>query len=181
MIYGERIRLRAIERTDLAQFVDWLNDPEVRQGLMINLPLSLAEEQTWYENMLKRPQVEHPLVIEIMTDDGWERIGNCGLMDFDWQVRQAEFGIFIGAKQFWNQGYGTEAFKTMIHHGFDTLNLNRISLRVYENNPRAIRSYLSVGFVEEGIMREAVFQDGEYVDVAFMSILYSEWQERRSR
>ena len=121
MIYGERIRLRAIERADLAKFVEWLNDPEVRRGLMISLPLSMAEEESWYENMLKRPQEEHPLVIEIVTNDGWEPIGNCGLMGFDWQVRQAEFGIFIGAKHYWNQGYGTEALGTMIQHGFDTL------------------------------------------------------------
>ena len=127
MIYGERIRLRAVERADLAQFTEWLNDPEVRQGLMINLPFSLAEEETWYENMLKRPQEEHPLGIETMTDDGWELIGNCGLFGIDWQVRQAEFGIFIGAKHNWNQGYGTEAFKLMIDHAFNTLNLNRIS------------------------------------------------------
>ena len=179
MIYGERIRLRSIERTDLAQFVEWLNDPEVRNGLMINLPLSLTEEETWYENMLKRPQVEHPLVIEIMTDDGWEPIGNCGLMGFDWQVRQAEFGIFIGAKHYWNQGYGTEAFKTMIRHGFNTLNLNRICLRVYENNPRAIRSYEKAGLAIEGRMRQAHYDEGQFFDVILMSILRSEWEENK--
>ena len=61
MIYGERIRLRAIERTDLALFTEWLNDPEVRRGLMVHLPFSMAEEESWYENMLKSPQEEHPL------------------------------------------------------------------------------------------------------------------------
>jgi len=177
MIYGERIRLRAIERTDLAQFVEWLNDPEVRRGLVISLPLSLAEEEIWYENMLKRPQEEHPLGIEIMTDDGWELIGNCGLMGFDWRVRQAEFGIFIGAKQYWNQGYGTEALKTMIRHGFHTLNLNRICLRVYENNPRAIRSYEKAGLTIEGRKRQAHYYEGQFFDMLLMSILRSEWEK----
>jgi RimJ/RimL family protein N-acetyltransferase len=179
MIYGERIRLRAIERTDLARFVEWLNDPEVRQGLMISLPLSLAEEETWYENMLKRPQEEHPLVIEILTDDGWEPIGNCGLMGFDWRVRQAEFGIFIGAKHYWDQGYGTEAFRTIMQHGFDTLNLNRICLRVYENNPRAIRSYEKAGMTIEGRKRQAHYDEGQFFDVILMSILRSEWEKNQ--
>ena len=70
MIYGERNRMRAIERGDLAQFTEWLNDPEVRRGLMVNLPFSLVEEEAWFENMLKSPQTEHPLGIEIITDDG---------------------------------------------------------------------------------------------------------------
>ncbi len=45
MIYGERIRLRALEEEDLPLFVRWLNDPEVRQGLVIYLPLSIVEEK----------------------------------------------------------------------------------------------------------------------------------------
>jgi RimJ/RimL family protein N-acetyltransferase len=179
MIYGERIRLRAIERGDLAQFTEWLNDPEVRRGLMVNLPFSLAEEEAWFENMLKSPQAEHPLGIEIITDDGWELIGNCGLFGIDWRVRQAEFGIFIGAKQYWNQGYGTEAFKLMIEHGFNNLNLNRISLCAYENNPRAIRSYEKAGLTIEGRKRQAHYDEGQFFDMILMSILRSEWEENK--
>ena len=179
MIYGERIRLRAVERTDLAKFTEWLNDPEVRRGLMVSLPFSMAEEETWFENMLKRPQEEHPLGIEIMTDDGWELIGNCALFGIDWKVRQAEFGIFIGAKHYWNQGYGTEALRLMIEHGFNTLNLNRISLRVYENNPRAIRSYEKAGLTLEGRLRQAHYDEGQFYDVILMSILRSEWEDNK--
>ena len=176
MIYGERIRLRAVERADLPKFVEWLNDPEVRHGLMVHLPFSLAEEEGWYEHMLKAPQVEHPLGIEIMLENGWELIGNCGLFKIDWRIRQAEFGIFIGAKRFWNQGYGTEALKLVIQHGFDTLNLNRVYLQVYENNPRAQRAYEKAGLTVEGRMREAHYDEGQYFDVMLMSILRSEWE-----
>jgi RimJ/RimL family protein N-acetyltransferase len=177
MIYGSRIRLRAIDRADLPKFVDWLNDPEVRRGLMSYLPFSLPEEERWYEEMLKKPQEEHPLGIEIQTEEGWTLIGNCGLISIDWRVRQAEFGIFIGAKRYWNQGYGTEAFELMIQHGFHTLNLNRICLRVYENNPRAIRSYEKAGLTVEGRKRQAHYDEGQYYDVILMSILRSEWTE----
>jgi RimJ/RimL family protein N-acetyltransferase len=177
MIYGERIRLRAITRTDLPLFVEWLNDPEVRQGLMHYLPFSIEDEEAWFEGMQKRPQAEHPLVIEICTEDGWEPIGNCGLFGIDWRIRQAEFGIVVGAKQHWNKGYGTEAFNLMIQHGFATLNLNRIALRVYENNPRAQRAYEKAGLTIEGRLRQGHYDNGEYFDVILMSILRSEWQK----
>jgi len=45
MIYGTHIRLRKAEREDLPTFVAWLNDPEVREGLAMYLPMSLAEEE----------------------------------------------------------------------------------------------------------------------------------------
>lgn len=178
MIYGERIRLRAITRTDLPIFVEWLNDPEVTQGLMHFIPFSMEDEEDWFEGMRKRPLEEHPLVIDICSEEGWESIGNCGLFSIDWRIRQAEFGIVIGAKQHWNKGYGSEALTLIIEHAFNILNLNRVFLRVYENNPRAIRSYEKAGLTIEGRKRQAHFDKGQYIDVILMSILRSEWQEK---
>ena len=178
MIYGERIRLRAIEREDLPRFVAWLNDPDVLQGLLIYLPLSLQDEEKWYENMLKRPMDEHPMVIEIKQAEGWFPIGNCGFINIDWRCRSGEVGIFIGEKLLWNQGYGTDAMNLLLQHGFNTLNLNRIALDVYDTNLRAVRSYEKAGFVHEGRRRQASFKDGKYVDILQMSVLRQEWEGR---
>ena len=177
MIYSKRLRLRAAERADLPLFVRWLNDPEVRQNLALYLPMSQASEEQWFESMLKSPPAEHVLVIEVRQPDGesWQPIGNCSLMDIDWHNRKAEFGIFIGEKSMWNQGYGTETARLILKHGFDTLNLNRISLQVFATNPRAIRAYEKAGFVLEGRLRQAEFIDGQYVDMLLMSVLRSEW------
>ena len=101
MIIGDQIRLRAIEKEDLPSFVKWLNDPEVRRGLELIMPLSLAEEEEWFTNMLKRSPFEHPLAIEIQPDlkkEDWIFVGNCGFIGIDWQNRLAEMGILIGEK-----------------------------------------------------------------------------------
>jgi RimJ/RimL family protein N-acetyltransferase len=179
MIYGERVRLRAPERGDLQQFVDWLNDPEVRDGLLLHLPMSLAEEEQWFEGMIKRPAAEHPMVIEIQQDEEWRMIGNCGVHEIDWRCRSGMVGIFIGEKHLWNQGYGTEVMTLLLKHGFETLNLNRIWLDVYADNPRAIRSYEKVGFVLEGKKRQAMYKQGQYVDLHLMSVLREEWIARQ--
>ena len=114
MIIGKQIRFRAIEKDDLQYFVKWLNDPEVRQGLFMIMPLSLAEEENWFEELLKKPQYEKPLALEIQPDpqvDEWIFVGNCGLFGIDWQNRYAEIGIHIGEKGYWNQGFGTKAIR----------------------------------------------------------------------
>jgi diamine N-acetyltransferase len=127
--------------------------------------------------MLKRPPHEHPFVIEVREGDKWRPIGNCGFHNLDWRCRSAEVGIMIGEKNYWNRGYGTDAMRLLLKHGFGTLNLNRIYLYVYQNNPRAIRTYEKAGFVHEGVRRQAAYKDGQYIDILMMSVLRSEWQE----
>ena len=177
MIYGERVRLRHVEREDLPRFVEWLNDPEVSLGLSIHIPLSMDEEESWYEQVLKSPNEERPLCIEARHEEGWKLIGNSGFFTVDWRNRNAEFGIFIGERADWNHGYGTEVVKLILEHGFSTLNLHRIFLRVFADNQRAIRVYEKIGFVHEGRQRQAEFHGGQYHDILFMSMLRSEWEE----
>jgi RimJ/RimL family protein N-acetyltransferase len=177
MIYGQRVRLRPPERGDIPHFAAWLNDPEVRSGLALYLPLSLVEEELWFENMIKSPAPEHPLVIEIKDNGDWTTVGNCGFHQIDWRNRSAEVGIFIGEKAYWNMGYGTEVMCLLLAHGFNTLNLHRIGLRVFENNRGAIRSYEKAGFQNEGRLRQAEFQEGKYWDVRLMSVLRSDWEK----
>jgi RimJ/RimL family protein N-acetyltransferase len=175
VIYGKRIRLRAVERGDLPKFHEWLNDPEVTEGLSQYLPLSFADEDNWYEKMMQGEAEQRPLAIEVQDGQEWKLIGNTSLFNLEWTNRCAEFGIFIGDKTRWRQGYGTETLELILRHGFDTLNLNRIYLRVFASNPRARSAYEKAGFVLEGTLRESLFRHGQYVDTHVMSILRSEW------
>jgi RimJ/RimL family protein N-acetyltransferase len=69
----------------------------------------------------------------------------------------------------------------LVQHGFETLNMNRIYLRVYSTNLRAIRAYEKAGFVVEGTLREVVYKHGKYSDVHMMSVLRSEWESKREK
>jgi RimJ/RimL family protein N-acetyltransferase len=182
MIYGDGIRLRALEKEDLPHFVRWLNDPEVRDHLNLYHPLSMEDEERWFEEQMKLDPVQRPLSIEIQpSGEEWVLVGNCGLVTLDWRTRTAELGIQIGEKTYWNQGYGTRAIQLLLKYGFQTLNLHRLWLRVYASNPRAIRVYQKAGFIHEGTLREGHFQDGRYVDVEIMSVLREEWYARQEK
>lgn len=181
MIQGERIRLRRNERADISKFVEWLNDPEVRRYLSFRMPISMANEEQWFENMLKLPAQQQPFAIEIRKStsktetEPWQMIGNCSFMDMDNTDRSAEVGLFIGDKSCWNKGYGTEVMRLLLQIGFETLNLNRIFLRVDEDNKGGIRAYEKAGFVHEGRLRKAAYRDGQYHDVLIMSVIRVEW------
>ena len=177
-LYGERIRLRAAEQEDITAFLRWVNDTDVTENLFLVSPMSRFEEEQWYDAMMKKPTSEHVLVIEVSAqspNEDYRPIGTCQFHNLDWRNRSAEIGIMIGEKTFWNQGYGTETMRLLLVHGFDTLNLHRIWLQVYEKNKRGIRAYEKAGFQHEGKYRQAHYQDGEYFDVHLMSVLKEEW------
>ena len=172
MLRGRKVRLRAPERKDLPLFVRWLNDTEVTRYLTLYWPLSMAEEEQWFENLLKR---ENDRVFVIETEEG-KPIGNMGLHNIDWKNRKAVLGIFIGEKDYWGKGYGTDAIKTLLRFAFEELNLNRVELRVFEFNTRAIRCYEKCGFVTEGRLRQSLFRNGRYHDELVMAVLREEWK-----
>jgi RimJ/RimL family protein N-acetyltransferase len=174
MLIGERVRLRSIEREDLPTFVRWFNDPEVRQYLMMYEPMSMAKEERWFEEMLERKN-DFVFAIEAQIGEQWVPIGNVGLHRIDWKNRTAVFGIALGEKAYWGQGFGTDATRTMLRFAFEELNLHRVELEVFDFNSRAMRSYEKAGFRHEGTRRQALFRHGRYHDVHLMSILQSEY------
>lgn len=185
MIIGERVRFRGVERLDIPRFVEWLNDPEVLEGILVHYPISQADEEGWFDRMLTRPTDERVMGIEAKEpapdggEDTWTMIGTCAFDHIDWRLHAAEFGILIGDKKYWNRGYGTEAVQLLVKHGFDTLNMNRIFLHVFTSNPRAIRAYEKAGFTLEVRERQAEYKHGKYIDVLLMSILRDEYLHRK--
>lgn len=177
MIYSNRLRLRAAEKEDIPRFVTRLNDPEVVRNLLIAYPMSQVAEEKWFQRMAEGQTAEQVLVIEAKTEEGWKAIGNTSFMDVNWVHRHAEIGIVIGEKEYWNKGYGRDTMKLMLRHGFKTMNLHRIFLRVYDENYSGIKAYERAGFVREGVLRQDVYLDGEYHDVLVMAVLRTEWND----
>lgn len=180
MLIGDRVRLRAIEKSDLPDFVRWINELEVNRNIAMPAPRSMGQEENWYADMLKKPVYEQPLGIEVRDNDKWALIGNISFMNINQIDRNAEVGIFIGEAQYRSKGYGTDAMLLMLKHGFETLNFERIYLHVHEDNARGIRSYEKSGFKKEGRLRNHHYLEGKYIDVIIMGILKDEWFKQQN-
>jgi len=176
VISGKRVRLRAIERGDIPTFLKWLDDPQVQRYLgRTPFPLSLAEEERWFERQLND---EKSRIFAIETEKG-VHIGNIGLHEIDYKDGKATLGIMIGEKGYWGQGYGSDAIKALLRFAFEELNLHRLYLSVFDFNKRAIRCYEKCGFRQEGIVRESVFRHGRYQNEILMGILRHEFEGDR--
>ena len=162
---GESIRLRAVEESDLEEINQRFWDPDVNRFLALPWPEPLSGTRQWWEG--RRASGEPTFAIETVAG---ELVGVCSLEDINSRARSAWLGIWI-AKEHWNRGYGTEAVRLLCAFAFREMNLQRISLLVYETNPRGRRAYEKVGFKEEGRLRRAHFVGGEHIDTLIMGLL----------
>lgn len=176
MYTGELVRLREYKREDIKLAQEYVNDPEVKRLLHPGIPYlyTFEDEQKWFDS-LSATNDEYSFAIETLEDNKY--IGGCGINKINWKNSVAEVGIFIGDKDKWGKGYGTDAMRILIKFIFEQMNINKIKLNVFSFNQRAIKSYEKCGFKIEGVLRQEVFRDGQYYDDIIMGILREEYLE----
>jgi len=171
LIKGDLVELRAIEREDVPRYVPWFNDEEAMAYFGRYEPMSLAEEERWYESQGNNQEARNYAIYY-----QGEHVGGAGYAHLNFRDRNAEVGLFIGRKDLWDKGLGRDVLRALMQHGFEQLNLHRIYLRVFAENARAVRCYEKAGFRHEGRMREAHFRHGRYLDMLTMSVLEDEYR-----
>ncbi len=180
MIEGTLVNLRQRELTDHLRTHAWLNDREVTRFHPTRYAYSLAYEEAHYRLATSSGQTRERASFAIETKEGLH-IGNCGLTLQYAESGSAELGIMVGDTSYWNRGYGTDAVRLLVRFGFETMNLHRIALAVYDFNARGIASYRKAGFVDEGRRRQAFYHRGCYGDTVIMSILRDEYDPGAGR
>lgn len=177
MIRGERVDLVAVSLRYLEHYYKWINDPDVADMLGIaHFPISIDSEREWVEKQLQPELAQRHFTI--LTKQG-RPIGNIGFNSIDYTNRSAVIGVMIGEKRLWDKGYGTDAVRTLLRFAFETMGLNKVSLKVASANARALACYKKCGFVVEGIDRKQRFYRGKYIDEIWMGILAEEWRVRQ--
>ena len=168
----EQISLRPLRNEDCDLLYQWITDREL---FILNTsyhPISEADHYAWMGAMMRKSTNQVLFVIE--ENKSGKAIGTCQLRNINWRYQNAELQIRIGDRQFHGYGYGTGAVRLLTHFGFADLNLHRIYLHVFSTNERAIKAYSKCGFLKEGLLRQASFIDGHWVDVVVMGLLRGE-------
>jgi len=173
MLEGKLVRLRPLDMGDLDRCLTWINDREVTRYLAARYPISRADEERWLREMPSNSAVDG-VRLAIETKDG-AHIGNLDLHMVRPEDRKAGLGVMIGDKSYWANGYGTDAVVTLLRFAFDEMNLNRVSLHVFDFNERAQACYRKCGFREEARLREHYYGEGRYWDSIVMGVLRDEF------
>jgi len=181
LFQGQFVKLVAADaEADAPLMARWSHDTEFRRQL------DSQPARMWITGELKG-ELEQELAAEthnvtffIRTLAEDRPIGFVGLDGISWTHGEAFVGIGLGDPDYRGKGYGTDAMRVILRYAFVELNLHRVSLTVYEYNPRAIRSYEKNGFVAEGRQRGYLHRDGRRWDMLYMGILKEEWEKSQN-
>lgn len=179
---GKLVRLAAADPQATAEaFNRWQRDSEYFRLLAseASYPYSVRAIKHWIEKgQEKDPPPFSLFIIQTLEDN--RLIGDIGLDTIRNGGGDTFVGIGIGEREYWGKGYGTDAMRIMLRYAFTELNLHRVSLDVFEYNPRAIRSYEKAGFRHEGRCRGYLHRAGRRWDLIYMGILRQEWEAQQA-
>jgi RimJ/RimL family protein N-acetyltransferase len=165
---GKLIYLGPVLKEDLPVLTTWINDPEIGQFLQVYLPSTEEDEEKWLAGLSDKKSNDIVMAIRLKEND--EIIGTKGLHHINFKDGTATAGCFIGRKDLWSKGYGSEALMVMLEYAFNTLNLHKVSAEVYDFNLRSKRCLEKCGLVVEGIQKEHRYRNGRRVDCYLLAV-----------
>jgi RimJ/RimL family protein N-acetyltransferase len=169
---GELVRLRAIEPSDAEALWRWVRDPEVVRWMDDGYLQSLAGIRKRLEDFPRNGFGDLLFGVEALS--GGVLIGAVRLRGAEPELGLAELDIYLGEKEYWGRGYGTDTMRTICRYGFEKMRLHKISLDVVTENQSAHHIYEKVGFVDEGRLRQVFRRDGKWYDMYRMGMLEGE-------
>ncbi len=178
ILTGRLVRLRVLERDDLPLVWKWQNDMEVMENLWQN-PISIARlEHDFNEEVAAADPIHRRFVIEQL--DGLS-VGLIWYHNMNRSNRSCTLGLYIGEKERWGQGLGSDAIRVLLQYLFLIENMHYVGLSFVAGNERAGHVYEKCGFTREGVSRKWCFMFGQYRDLIHMSILEDEFRAQEER
>jgi len=171
---GTRVTLRPVLREDIEQFMIWMNNPDITQFLLRTDPVSLKQEEEWFERVSK-PNGSYTLAI--VENESGKLIGSMGINQIDQKHGTAVTGAMIGSEDHRNKGYGTEAKMLLLEYAFHELNLRKIYSYVIEYNGRSARYSEKCGYVEEARLPKHYYKKGKYWDQIILAVYRDNWEK----
>lgn len=147
-----RVYLRDLRQDDCCNIVRWRNEHETWKYTLYNGSGSstLTKELDWFHSGCNRKDV---LRFAVCLSQSGIHIGNVYFTDLS--ETEGFFHIVIGETSYRGRGFGNETVVLAMRVARWTLQLQKVHLRVHEDNIAAIRIYERVGFEFKGRVVEA--------------------------
>ncbi|WP_138420375.1 GNAT family N-acetyltransferase [Aquibacillus sediminis] len=172
------ITLRYFDPSDYDQLIKWIDSPSLLVqwgGSSFEFPLTKQQLQNYLFDANKdQAKLYAYSVVDQQTGNV---IGHISLGDIDRKNNSGRIGrVLVGDETIRGKGIGKQMIKSILEIAFNDMRLHRVSLGVFDFNTPAIRCYEKVGFVKEGVKRDAQIFGNTYWNLWEMSMLEDEWK-----
>ena len=170
MISGSKVILRDKRLADAQDDYTWQTDPALAR--LDAVPLLATTFSQYLSDYVSELRYSFPTRCRfaIETLDG-QHIGNCTYYGINEAKGEAELGIMIGNRDYWDKGYGADAVTTLLSYIFRRTNLKRIYLKTLDSNHRAQKCFQKCGFIPYGHLTKDGFS------FVLMEIHCKQWKE----
>jgi UDP-4-amino-4,6-dideoxy-N-acetyl-beta-L-altrosamine N-acetyltransferase len=154
-------------RADLELVLAWRNHADVRRYMYTQHEITLDEHQRWFERALPDPK-KHLLIFEVnhlpLGYVNFNEVGSGGI---------ADWGFYVAPDA--PKGSGRQLGCAALNHAFSQLEFHKVCGQALVHNERSIHLHQSLGFQQEGVLRDHHFDGERYHHVNFFGLLCSEW------
>jgi diamine N-acetyltransferase len=172
LLKGEKVRLRAVEHSDLEALYKWENDtaswlvsgtltPFSRDVLIQYLATAHLDIYSTKQLRLIMEKAELPS----------RSIGCIDLFDFDPKNRRAGIGILVGDYTERSKGYAGEALRLLITYAFTVLDLHQLYCNITTDNETSLKLFSGQGFTITGTKKDWIFNNGTWLDEYLLQLV----------
>ncbi|MBD3919206.1 GNAT family N-acetyltransferase [Paenibacillus sp. PR3] len=171
----DKIRLRAIAIEDWENcYIGGFDSPARRLlECMTELPPTISDAKKFTAEFADFGSSNRRIMFMIENLNG-ESIGGINLNSIDERNGTFSIGIVVDKKHR-GQGYGTSAMQILLKYAFLERRLNKFNDYVLEGNEGSARMMKKLGCVQEGVRRQVVYINGQYMDFIMFGLTKDEY------
>lgn len=179
-IKGRKIELIENTAESLDELYFWRFEEKQQEAKKWNgpyIPEEHMSKEQHREKWLNDEKIAAGVPTSLTIRAGEKVIGYVGAYWVDQNTNWLETGIVIYDKDYWNGGYGREAYTLWIDFLFESTDLHRLGMSTWSGNERMMKVAEKIGMKEEARIRKARMVEGQYFDAIKMGILREEWKK----
>ncbi|MBS4199141.1 GNAT family N-acetyltransferase [Bacillus sp. FJAT-49732] len=171
----DKVRLRAIQSEDWeGDYISKFDTPARRLlECAIELPPTISGSKKFVEENADFASTNGRIMFTIENLEG-KNIGGINLNSIDERNGTFSIGIVID-KEYRGNGYGTSAMRILLKYAFLERRLNKFNDYVLEGNEGSAKMMKKLGCVQEGVRRQVVYINGQYLDFILFGLTKDEF------
>ncbi|WP_130837354.1 GNAT family N-acetyltransferase [Lachnoclostridium sp. Marseille-P6806] len=168
---GPRIALRPMTLEDCGRVVRWRNNGRVRERYVYREAFTLEGQEEYFRTQIETGRKTQLMICE-KDERGGERraIGCMVFQDLNRELREIEYGLFIGEDDAAGKGFGTEAIRVGMRWAFGAFPVDRIICRIFTDNIPSLQSNERAGYRRTGLLEDVECSDGGRQDMYLLEI-----------
>lgn len=172
MLENERIRLRALETTDVDKLFIWENN---RANWRVSQTLTPYSRHVLidYVNTASDVFTDKQLRLIIEEKESQTAIGTVDIFDCDFKNKRAGVGILVAEPDKRRKGFASEVMEVLLPYCFKTLSMHQVYCSIFTDNSDSIKLFEKFGFEKVGVKKDWTYHEGKFYDEVLMQKINS--------